>query len=135
MTSENAPSAPEAPAFAAPRRARPLVPKPVLTDAERQAAAAALKSKSATPTRRSVLERKLASLHNAGEMLQVMDTELALQRAQRLHGGGGNRQAIRALSIVVLFALLIAGLGAMFWLQSRMTGGGTGHHRSAISHR
>ena len=72
-------------------------------------------------------------MYDAGEMLRVMDTELALRRAQRLSGGGGNsRQALRVLSVAALFALLIAALGAMSWMQDRLARTGFSRHRVEV---
>ena len=79
---------------------------------------------------RPALERKLASLYDASDMLRVVDTELALRRAQRLQGDGSNsRQALRVLAIAALFALLIAALGAMSWMQDRLARTGFSRHR------
>ena len=125
---------------AARRRAAPLVAKPLLSEEERQAAREArqeLKRAKVQPALRSVLEKKLVGLHDAQEMLQVMNTELALQRAQRLHGDeGGSRQTLRVLTVVALFALLISALGAMSWLQDRFARTGFSRHRAdAVSQK
>ena len=56
-------------------------------------------SQDRTPSCAPCSEKKLVGLHDAHEMLQVMNTELALQRAQRLHGSeGSSRQALRVLT-------------------------------------
>ena len=121
---------------AARRRAAPLVAKPLLSEEERQARQE-LKRAKAQPALRSVLEKKLVGLHDAQEMLQVMNTELALQRAQRIHGDeGGSRQTLRVLTVIALFALLISALGAMSWLQDRFARTGFSRHRAdAVSQK
>ncbi len=120
------------PAIAAPARAVRLAPKPVVApEAVRAAALLRKEEKSAAPVERGSLERKLAGIHDAQEMLRVMSTELALQRTARLHDSGGkSRQAMRVLSITALFALLIAALAAMGWMQSRLAEKGFSRHRA-----
>lgn len=127
-------SPPEGPAFTAPPRAVRLQAKPLPTEAELRAARLARKQKKESavgkPADTPRLEKKLAGLHDAQDMLRVMDTELALQRSARLHGAGDqSRQAMRVLSVTVLFALLIAALAALGWLQSRMAQSGISRHR------
>ena len=124
---------PVATEVAAPRRAVPLVAKPLLTEEERQAARRERQERAraeAESAERPALEKKLAALYDASDMLRVMDTELALRRAKRSQGdAGGSRQALRVLSIAALFALLIAALGAMSWMQDRLARTGFSRHR------
>ena len=119
--------------MAAPRRAVRLVAKKPLTEEERQAERRERQERAraeAETARRPPLEKKLASLYDAGDMLRVVDTELALRRAQRLQGDGGNsRQALRVLAVAALFALLIAALGALSWMQDRLARTGFSRHR------
>ena len=128
---------PQTPVVAAPRRAVRLIAKTPVSEDERLAARRERQERKlaeAAAAKRPVLEKKLAGMHDAHEMLRVVDTELALQRAKRLTGAGDNtRQALRVLCIVVLFALLIAGLGAMFWMQDRLARTGISRHRAETS--
>ena len=78
---------------------------------------------------RSPLERKLSGLYDATDMLRVLDTEVALQRAKRLHGGG-SRQSLRVVAIALFFALLAAALGAMSYLQGQLAERGFSRHRA-----
>ena len=138
MNLDEAAAPQEMPAVAAPRRAIRLTAKPPpSSNQERLALRRERKERQqaeAEAARRSGLEKKLAGMHDAHEMLRVVDTELTLQRARRLAGAGGNtQQALRVLSIAVLFALLIAGLGAMFWMQDRLARTGFSRHRVETS--
>lgn len=133
MTPPDATPPVEGPAFTAPPRAVRLQAKPLPTEAEILAARRARKQQKRggeRPADAPRLEKKLAGIHDAQDMLRVLDTELALQRSARLHGEGGqSRQAMRVLSVAVLFALLIAALAAMGWLQSRLAQSGISRHR------
>lgn len=139
--------APEAPTVAAPARvvrlkAKPaparavrLKAKPTPLPVARRSPLPAVSSYSQAaplPARepRSTLERKLAGMHDATDMLRVLDTEVALQRALRLHGGG-SRQTLRVAAIALFFTLLIAALGGMFYLQGKMAERGFSRHRNA----
>ncbi len=120
--------------LAAPRRAVPLVARPAPSPAARRAPLPAVSSWSQSaplPAReeRSPLERKLAGMYDATEMLRVLDTEVALQRARRLHGGG-SRQTLRVAAIALFFTLLIAALGAMSYLQGKLAERGFSRHRA-----
>ena len=120
------------PAIAAPARAVRLVAKPPPPPRVKPTPAPAVSSYSQTallPARepRSVLERKLAGMYDATDMLRVLDTEVALQRAKRLHGSG-SRQALRVAAIALFFTLLIAALGAMSYLQGKLAERGFSRH-------
>lgn len=124
-------------AHAAPPRAVRLTAKKPLTEEERLAARKARRAQTeapkAPPQTRAFLEKKLAGLHDAQDILRVMDTELALRRSARSVGEDGkSRQAMRVLSVTVLFALLIAALAAMGWLQSHLAQTGFSRHRPEI---
>lgn len=122
------------PAVAAPARLVRLAAKPVMSPEEVLAAAYAKQKPDRTLEllKAGSLERKLAGLHDAQEMLQVMNTELLLQRTARQRGSDGkSRQAMRVLSITILFALLIAALAAMSRMQSRLAEKGFSRHRPA----
>ena len=126
-------ASPEPPEVAAPRRAVRLVAKTPVSEEERLTARRERKEQEraeAEAANRPALEKKLASLYDAGDMLRVMDTELAMRRAKRMQGDGDNsRQALRVLTVATLFALLIAGLWAMSWMQDRLTRTGFSRHR------
>ena len=67
-------------------------------------------------------------------MLRVMDTELALRRAKRLQGDGEQLTA-GAPGVDAsrrCFALLIAGLWAMSWMQDRLAKTGFSRHRVEV---
>ncbi len=134
MIPDEAAAPPSLPAVAAPRRAVRLMAKPLAPREERPAAKPRSAQEFSTePTPPAALERKLAGLHDAQDMLRVMNTELVLQRTARLHGSGGkSRQAMRVLSITILFGLLIAALAAMSWMQSRLAQKGFSRHRAEI---
>ena len=125
----------DAPAIAAPPRAVRLVSKPVPPPAAPRAPLPAMSSYSAVPAdlpvreTRSALERKLAGMYDATDMLRVLDTEVALQRAKRLHGGS-SRQTLRVAALALFFTLFIAALAAMSYLQSRLAERGFSRHRS-----
>ena len=71
----------------------------------------------------SAIESKVVALQDPAEMLKVIHTEAALRRAQRLSGAGDNqRQTMRLLSVCMLFALLAAAIGAMWYLQTSLQG-------------
>ena len=119
---------------AAPRRAVPLVAKPAPPPVARRAPLPAVSSWSqAAPlpakAERSVIERKLAGMYDATDMLRVLDTEVALQRAKRLHDGG-SRQTLRVAAIALFFTLFIAALAAMSYLQSKLAERGFSRHRT-----
>ena len=141
MTPENAAPPTDPTPFTAPARAVRLVAKQPLTDAERHAAREARRQEKAAaaaakPVERPFLERKLAGLHDAQDILRVLDSELVIQRSIRQAGEGGkSRQAVRVLSVCVLFILLIAALAAVGWLQSRLAESGFSHHRAEIRAR
>ncbi len=122
------------PAIAAPPRAMRLVTKPVPPPTAKRTPLPAVASYSAQvslPGRaeRSVLERKLSGMYDATEMLCVLDTEVALQRAKRMHGSG-SRQTLRVAAIAMFFTLLIVALGAMSYLQSKLAERGFSRHRA-----
>ncbi len=126
-----------APAIAAPARAVRLVAKPTPPPVAKPAplpAASSYSQAAPLPARepRSALERKLAGMYDATDMLRVLDTEVALQRAKRLHGGG-SRQTLRVAAIALFFTLLIAALGAMSYLQGKMAERGFSRHRADIT--
>ena len=131
---EESAALPEPIEVAAPRREVRLVAKTPVTEEERLAARRERKEREraeAEAANRPALEKKLASLYDAGDMLRVMDTELVMRRAQRLQGDGGNsRQALRVLTVTTLFALLIAALWAMSWMQDRLARTGISRHRA-----
>ena len=108
----------------APRREKrlvPVAPKPrrtpaVLVPVPKQGAAV-------RPTQGPAIESKVAALKDPEEILNVVRTEAALRRAQRLSGqGDAQRQTIRILSVCMLFALLAAAIGAMWYLQTSLQG-------------
>ena len=75
------------------------------------------------PAPLSAVESKVAALRDPAEILKVIGTEAALRRAQRLSGAGDSqRQTIRLLSVCMLFALLAAAIGAMWYLQTSLQG-------------
>lgn len=120
--------------IAAPARAVRIVAKPPAPAAVRRAPLPAVSSYSQVaplPAResRSALERKLAGMYDATDMLRVLDTEVALQRARRLHGSG-SRQTLRVAAIALFFTLLIAALGAMSYLQGKLAERGFSRHRA-----
>lgn len=121
------------PPVAAPRRAVRLVAKPVPPPVVRPPlpVAASFSRPATLPAReeRSPLERKLAGLYDATDMLQVLDTEVALQRAKRLHGGG-SRQTLRVAALALFFTFLVAALAAMFYLQGKLAERGFSRHRA-----
>ncbi len=112
------------PTTVAPRRARRLAP--AAPRSRRQPVAAVLvpaRAAADRPGPLSAVEGKVAALKDPVEILQVVSTEAALRRAQRLSGAGeSQRQAIRLLSVCMLFALLAAAIGAMWWLQTSLQG-------------
>ena len=123
-----------APTVAAPRRAVPLVAKPAPPPAARRASLPTISSYSApvpppAAAERSAIERKLAGMYDATDMLRVLDTEVALQRARRLHGAG-SRQTLRVAAIALFFTLFIAALAAMSYLQTRLAERGFSRHRA-----
>lgn len=127
MISDDTAQPPANPTFAAQPRAVRLRAK----EAAPAAKIPAPEPKLPPPPEASRLEKKMAGMYDAQEMLRVLDTELTLQRTARLHGSGGkSRQAMRVLSVTVLFALLIAALAAMGWLQSRLAQSGVSRHRT-----
>ena len=124
----------QAPTVAAPARAVRLIPKPAAVPVARRPpppAASSYSAQVALPARgpRSALECKLAGLYDATDMLRVLDTEVALQRAKRLHGGG-SRQTLRVAAIALFFTLLVAALGAMSYLQGKLAERGFSRHRA-----
>lgn len=127
--------APEAPAaIAAPPRAVKLVAKPTPPPTAKRAplpAASSYSQAAPMPARepRSALERKLAGMYDATDMLRVLDTEVTLQRARRLHGGE-SRQTLRVAAIALFFTMLIVALGGMFYLQGKMAERGFSRHRA-----
>ena len=129
------PPAPDSPVAAPPRAVR-LVPKPVPTAPSRPPlpAVSSYSQAAALPARenRSALERKLAGMYDATDMLRVLDTEVALQRAKRLHGSG-SRQTLRVAAIGMFFTLLVAALAAMSYLQSKLAESGFSRHRADVT--
>ena len=124
----------EAPAIAAPRREKRLVPVAPAPKRPPVAAVRVPKPPAAgQPAQVSAIERKVAGLHDPDEMLNVVRTEAALRRAQRLSGAGeAQRQTMRLLSVFMLFALLVAALGAMWYLQTSLRGSHRGAHRPPV---
>ncbi len=125
------------PPIAAPARAVRLTAKPIPLPTVRHVpppAASSYSQVAPLPAQapRTTLERKLAGMYDATDMLRVLDTEVALQRAKRLHGGG-SRQTLRVAAIALFFTLLIAALGAMFYLQGKMAERGFSRHRTDAS--
>ncbi len=123
------PPGPVEPEGAAPRRLVPLAP-PTAKElaAAREIAFAAARPRlaaraAAAKARRPSIEKKLAGANDSDEMLQVIGVELALQRARRLSGAGDKqRETLRVLSILMLFGLVIAVVGAMWYLQTLKQG-------------
>ena len=71
------------------------------------------------------LETKIAAAgQDSDVILLTLETELALRRAGRRVKGGDKVYALRVLSIAMLFTLLLAALGAMFYLQSQLASRG-----------
>ena len=111
------------PTSVAPRREKRLVPT-----APRKRPAAVVRvprqpSPDGKPAALSAVESKVIALENPAEILKVIRTEAALRRAQRLSGvGDSQRQTIRLLSVCMLFALLAAAIGAMWYLQTSLQG-------------
>ena len=125
------PAAAETPAVAAPRREKRLVP---VAPAPKRVPATNVRvpkpPAAGQPEQVSVVERKVAALRDPEEMLTLVRTEAALRRAQRLSGAGeAQRQTMRLLSVFMLFALLVAALGAMWYLQTSLGGGRRHSHR------
>lgn len=121
-------SAPDAVA-AAPRREKRLVPVAPRPKPARPASAVRVaRDPAARPAQASALEGKVAALQDPHEILNLIRTEAALRRAQRLSGAGdAQRQTMRLLSVFMLFALLIAAVGAMWWLQTSLQGSRRAH--------
>lgn len=133
MPPENA--APPSPTSVAPRREKRLVPA---APRSRKRAATAVpvpvQRAAERPRAVSVVEGKVAALQDPAEILRVVGTEAALRRAQRLSGAGDSqRQAIRLLSVCMLFALLAAAVGAMWYLQTSLQGSRRAHRPPAAS--
>ena len=121
-------------AIAAPPRAVRLVAKPAPPPAARRPptpAASSYSQAAPLPAREkiSAVEWKLAGMYDATDMLRVLDTEVALQRAKRLHGGG-SRQTLRVAAIALFFTMLIAALAAMSYLQGKLAERGFSRHRA-----
>ncbi len=131
--SEIAAVAAETPAMAAPRRAQRLVP--VAPKPQRRPAAFARvpqERPASAPKPAPAIESKLAGLQDPEEILKAIRTEAALRRAQRLSGAGdAQRQTIRVLSVCMLFALLAAAVGAMWYLQTSLQGSRRAHRPPA----
>ena len=85
-----------------------------------------------TPDETPAIERKLAGLSDAADMLRVLDVEVALQRAKRLHGGG-SLQVLRVAAIAGFLLLLIAALGGMSYLQGKLAERGVSGHRADVT--
>ena len=117
------------PEGAAPRRAVPLAP-PTAKElaAAREIALAAARPRlaakaAAARARRPRIESKLAGATNSEEMLRVMDVEVALYRARRLSGADDKqRELFRVLSVLMFIGLVIAVIGAMWYLQTLKDG-------------
>ena len=113
----------------APRRAVPLAP-PTAKElaAAREIALAAARPRlaakaAAAKASRPAIEKKIAGAADSNEMIQVIDVELALQRARRLSGAADKqREFLRVLSVLMLFGLVIAVVGAMWYLQTLKQG-------------
>lgn len=125
----------DVPMVAAPRREKRLVP--VTPPPRRQPAATVRVPKQpapARPTQVPAIESKVAALRDPEEILNVVRTEAALRRAQRLSGqGDAQRQMIRVLSVCMLFALLAAAIGAMWYLQTSLQGSHRARRPAAVS--
>ena len=111
------------PTNVAPRREKRLVP---IAPRKRPVAAVRVPRQplpDGKPAVLSAVESKVVALENPAEILKVIRTEAALRRAQRLSGmGDSQRQTIRLLSVCMLFALLAAAIGAMWYLQTSLQG-------------
>ena len=122
------------PTTVAPRREKRLVPVAPKSK-KRPATAVAVPTQPASaelPRQLSAIESKVVALQDPAEMLKVIHTEAALRRAQRLSGAGDNqRQTIRLLSVCMLFALLAAAIGAMWYLQTSLQGSRRAHRPPA----
>ena len=130
MTSDDTADPPASPAFAAQPRAVRLHAKPVVPEEQVRPQEEEIVVQ---PVVNSLLEKKLAGLHDAQDLLRVLDSELLMQRTARLYGNAGKaRQALRVLSVSVLFALLIAALAAMGWLQGHLAQTGISRHRTEM---
>ena len=123
-----APPEPE-PESAAPRRAVPLAaPTAKELAAAREIALAAARPRlaanaAAVRARRPRIESKLAGATDSEEMLRVMDVEVALYRARRLSGADDRqREVFRVLSVLMFIGLVIAVIGAMWYLQTLKDG-------------
>ena len=122
------------PAVAAPRRDKRLVPTAPRAQPRRPAAAVLVpKGTAARPVPVSALETKVAATGDPLELLNLIRTEATLRRAQRLSGASdAQRQTIRLLSVFMLFALLVAAVGAMWYLQTSLQGSRRAH-RPAVT--
>ena len=134
MTPDPSPAIPVP--FSARRRAAPLRKLPPPPDPGAVAAALALARKATPPPapKRSAIETKIAAAgQDADQILRTLDTEMALRRAGRSIKGDDQVKALRVISVVLLFTLLIAALGAMSYIQMQFTGHGFRHRAGAIA--
>ena len=119
-------TAPAGPETAAPQRAVTLAaPTAVELAAAREIAAAARPqvATSAATAPRPAIESKLARAADPAEMLRVMDLEVALYRARRLSGANDKQRGMfRVLSVFMFIGLVIAVIGAMWYLQTLRDG-------------
>ncbi len=112
------------PTLAAPRREKRLLP---IAPQPRKRPVTAVPVPVRRPAGRApqvpAIESKVAALRDPEEILNAVHTEAVLRRAQRLSGqGDAQRQTIRVLSVCMLFALLAAAIGAMWYLQTSLHG-------------
>ncbi len=134
MPQENATATIKPPTTAAPRREKRLVPTAPMSKRRPAIAVAVPRQRVSTelPRQLSVVESKVVASQDPAEMLKVIHTAAALRRAQRLSGmGDSQRQTIRLLSVCMLFALLAAAIGAMWYLQTSLQGSRRMHRQSS----
>ena len=128
-----------APAIKPPTTVAPLRAKRLVPAAPRKRPVAAVRvprepSAGGKPAPLSAVESKVVGLQDPAEILRVIGTEAALRRAQRLSGAGDSqRQTMRLLSVCMLFALLAAAVGAMWYLQTSLQGSRTRRPAPAAS--
>ena len=116
----------------APKRATAIPRTPPAPRPADSPAPAAARVRPPSATAPALVTRKIPNLeakivaagHDPAQILQTLDTEMALRRAGRRINGQDNVQALRVLSVAMLFTLLLAALGAMSYLQNQLIGHG-----------